>query len=119
MAGRVPARGRSIPIHVVLLWQLVDISERKQLGNRLRNSDELFRVLYECSGDAQMLATLETGNSSHCGKGGNRRTATSSGQSQLPCLPGLPVRPPVSHDSVGLFSGVGDQGRQYFPYKPG
>jgi diguanylate cyclase (GGDEF)-like protein/PAS domain S-box-containing protein len=39
----------------------IDVSERKQQEARLRDSEELFRALYDSSSDAHMLTTLEQG----------------------------------------------------------
>jgi diguanylate cyclase (GGDEF)-like protein/PAS domain S-box-containing protein len=39
----------------------IDISERKRQENRLRDSEEMFRVLYESSSDAHMIATIDEG----------------------------------------------------------
>lgn len=39
----------------------VDISDRKLQENRLRDSEEMFRVLYESSSDAHMITTTDEG----------------------------------------------------------
>ena len=49
---------------------VVDVSERKQLSDKLRDVSEQFHVLYEMSGDAHMLLTLNDGY-----VGGNRAAA--------------------------------------------
>ncbi len=40
---------------------VIDVSERKQLSDKLRDVSEQFHVLYEMSGDAHMLSTLADG----------------------------------------------------------
>ena len=49
---------------------VIDVSERKQLTDKLRDVSEQFHVLFETSGDAHMLVTLNDGY-----VGGNRAAA--------------------------------------------
>ncbi|MES2739903.1 MAG: PAS domain-containing protein [Pseudomonadota bacterium] len=44
-----------------LTGMLLDVSDQKRLEARLRDNEEYFRVLYECSQDAHMLTTLGAG----------------------------------------------------------